>query len=121
MKAIIPVLLLVIGALLFFASNNSPSPVPPTPKPDQPPVPVVVDEKKKPTPEQCWNALADCVEKNWIGGETQQHTDHIIKIAESLKTSGSIPDTSRVEQWRTKRIDITDANRAEIARQLRGK
>lgn len=113
--------LILVAALVFFASRGcSPQePVnPEPPKPDQVEVPA---EKLKPTPDQCWEALAKCVENKWIGGELQQHTDHVVKIADGLKLSGSVPDTSRVEQWRAKRVEITDANRADIARQIRGK
>ena len=113
--------LILVAAVVFFASRGCTpqEPVKPEPpKPDQVEVPV---EKLKPTPDQCWEALAKCVENKWIGGELQQHTDHVVKIADGLKVSGSVPDTSRVDQWRTKRVDITGANRADIARQIRGK
>jgi len=111
-------LLVIVGVIIFFATRGGSTLDPVKPEPDKP-VPVVVDEK--PTPEQCWEALAKCVEAKWIGGELQQHTDHIVKIADGLRLSASVPDTSRVDQWRTKRVEITDANRAEIARQIRGK
>jgi hypothetical protein len=88
------------------------------PEPDKP-SPVVVDQK--PTAEQCWEALAKCVENKWIGGTMQQHTDHIVKIVDSLKASGSITDDSRVSEWREKRTELTDANRAQIAAKLRTK
>ena len=112
------IILMVIAVAWAFTNRQAAEPVKPEPpKPDQVEVPA---EKLKPTPDQCWEALAKCVENKWIGGELQQHTDHIVKLADSLKTTGSIPDTSRIEQWRAKRVEITDANRAEIARQIRG-
>jgi hypothetical protein len=110
--------LVLIAAVLWYSGafgGGKPS----APDPGQP-SPVVV-EKDKPTADQCWEALAKSVENRWIGGELQQHTDHIVKIADMMKASGSIPDTSRVDPWRAKRIDITPANRAEIAAKLRGK
>lgn len=110
--------LLLIGVLLWYSgvfSGGKPS----TPDPDNP-SPVVID-KNKPTADQCWEALAKSVENRWIGGELQQHTDHLVKIGDMLKASGSVRDTSRVDQWRARRIDITPANRAEIAAKLRGK
>jgi hypothetical protein len=110
--------LILIAAVLWYSGAFGGS-KPSTPDPNQP-SPVVV-EKDKPTADQCWEALAQCVEKKWIGGELQQHTDHLISIANKLKESGSIPDTSRVDQWRARRIEITPANRAEIAAKLRGK
>lgn len=112
-------LILIIGAIWFFTQQGTPKPV--QPDPVKPTPDIVQPEPVKPTPEQCWNELAKCVENKWIGGELQQHTDHIVKLADNLKLTGSIPDTSRVDQWRTKRIEITDANRSDIARILRGK
>jgi hypothetical protein len=113
--------LILVAAVVFFASRGCTpqEPVKPEPpKPDQVEVPV---EKLKPTPDQCWDALAKCVESKWIGGTMQQHTDHLVKIVDGLKASGSVADDSRVSEWRAKRIDITDTNRAQIAAKLRGK
>jgi hypothetical protein len=56
-----------------------------------------------------------------LGGTMQQHTDHLLKIADTLKEAGTLTDVSRVDEWRAKRIDITEANRAEIVKKLRGK
>jgi len=113
--------LILVAAVVFFASRGCTpqEPVKPEPpKPDQVEVPV---EKLKPTPDQCWDALAKCVENKWIGGTMQQHTDHLVKIVDGLKASGSISDDARVSEWRAKRTEITDANRAQIAAKLRGK
>ena len=112
--------LLMIGAIIWAFTSRGPAPEPVKPEPDQPAV-VVPDEKLKPTPDQCWDALAKCVENKWIGGTMQQHTDHLVKIVDGLKASGSISDDSRVSDWRAKRTEITDANRAQIAAKLRGK
>lgn len=114
-------LIVIIGAVIFFATRGGSTPDPVKPEPVKPTPDVVQPEPVKPTPEQCWNELAKCVENRWIGGELQQHTDHIVKLADNLKLTGSIPDTSRVDQWRAKRIEITDANRSDIAKTLRGK
>lgn len=114
-------LLVIIGAVIFFASRGGSTPDPAKPQPDRPDQVEVPVEKLKPTPDQCWEALAKCVENKWVGGTGQQHTDHVVKIADGLKVSGSIPDASRVDQWRAKRVEITDANRSEIAAKLRGK
>jgi len=116
-----PVLILVIIAVvIFFASRGGSVPEPVSPEPDNPTV-IVPDQKLKPTPDQCWDALAKCVENEWIGGTMQQHTDHIVKIVDGLKASSSVTDDSRVSEWRAKRVEITDANRAQIAAKLRGK
>ena len=112
--------LLMIGAIIWAFTSRGPAPEPVKPEPDKPAV-VVPDEKLKPTPDQCWDALAKCVENKWIGGTMQQHTDHLVKIVDGLKASGSISDDSRVSDWRAKRTEITDANRAQIAAKLRGK
>ena len=115
----IALLLMVAAVVLAFTSQQAPQPVnPEPPKPDQVEVPA---EKLKPTPDQCWDALAKCVENKWIGGTMQQHTDHLVKIVDSLKATGSITDDARVGDWRAKRVEITDANRAQIAAKLRGK
>lgn len=107
------ILLLVIGGIIWAFSNrgsdNTPAPGP-APGPDKPQV----------LPADVWESMAVFVEKQ-LAGTLQQHTDHLIAIADQLKQAGTIPDTSRVDQWRQKRIDITDANRQSIANQLRGK
>lgn len=114
-----PWLVILIGAGLFFWWQNSrqPSPVAP-PKPDDQhevdPQPVV-----NPAESEYWSALAQCVDRS-VFGTLQQHTDHLLQIVDILKTSGAIKDDSRVSGWRSKRVEITDANRAEISKQLRG-
>lgn len=109
--------LILIGVALWYFSQGSGKPVAPDPGK---PSPVVV-EKDKPTPAECWEALAKCVESKWIGGTMQQHTDHILGIVDSLKQSGSITDDARVAEWRARRTELTDSNRAAIAAKLRGK
>lgn len=108
------ILLLVIGGIIWAFSNrggdNQPNPPGPAPGPDKPQV----------LPADVWESMAVFVEKQ-LAGTMQQHTDHLIAIADQLKQAGTIPDTSRVDQWRQKRVDITDANRTAIANQLRGK
>jgi len=113
-------ILLMLGAIIWAFISRGAAPEPVKPEPDKPAV-IVPDEKLKPTPDQCWDALAKCVENKWIGGTMQQHTDHLVKIVDGLKASGSVTDDSRVSDWRAKRTEITDANRAQIAAKLRGK
>ena len=78
-------------------------------------------EPKPVTANDAWEMLAYTVEKKLVGGEMEQHTDHLLKLLDKLKASGTIPDLSRVDAWRAKRIEITDANRSDIAKTLRGK
>jgi hypothetical protein len=110
-------IIIVIAAIWFFSQQGS------TPKPDEPqpitPTPDVISVK--PSAEQTWEAFAVAVESKMLGGTMQQHTDHLVKIVDTLKAAGTLTDVSRVEQWRAARIEITDANRADIARKLRGK
>ena len=122
-----PILLwLVIGVIAFFVFQSMTAKKPVSPDPDKPDVvqPDVVRpdyyEVGKPSEMIVWNEIAICVEKNWIGGLTQQHTDHLVKVVDKLKESDLIKDDSRIKEWRTKRTDITSANRAEIAKRLRG-
>ncbi len=110
-------LILIIGAIWFFTQQGTPKPVQPDPVKPTPDV----TEPKPVTAQDAWEMLAYTVEKKLIGGEMQQHTDHILKIVDTLKASGTLSDVGRVEQWRAKRIEITDANRSEIAKILRGK
>jgi hypothetical protein len=114
--SIIP-LLVIVAAIWFFTQQAAPKPVQPDPVK---PTPDVV-EPKPVTASDAWEMLAYTVEKKLIGGEMQQHTDHILKIVDTLKASGTIADVARVESWRAKRIEITDANRSDIAKTLRGK
>lgn len=112
-------LIVIIGAVIFFATRGGSNPDPVKPEPVKPTPDVV--EPKPVTANDAWEMLAYTVEKKLIGGEMQQHTDHILKIVDTLKASGTIPDVARVESWRAKRIEITDANRSDIAKILRGK
>lgn len=110
-------IIVIIGAIWFFSQQGS------APKPVQPepikPTPDLISVK--PSAEQAWEAFAVAVESKILGGTMQQHTDHLLKIADTLKDAGTLTDISRVDEWRAKRIDITDANRADIAKKLRGK
>ncbi len=110
-------LILIIGAIWFFTQQGTPKPAQPDPVKPTPDV----TEPKPVTAQDAWEMLAYTVEKKLIAGEMQQHTDHILKIVDTLKASGTLSDVGRVEQWRAKRIEITDANRSEIAKTLRGK
>ena len=114
--SLLPVVL-IIGAIWFFSQQGS------APKPVQPdlikPTPDLISVK--PSAEQTWEAFAVAVESKMLGGTMQQHTDHLLKIADTLKEAGTLTDVSRVDEWRAKRIDITEANRAEIVKKLRGK
>lgn len=112
-------LIVIIGAVIFFATRGGSTPDPVKPEPVKPTPDVI--EPKPVTASDAWEMLAYTVEKKLIGGEMQQHTDHLLKIVDTLKASGTIPDVSRVDSWRAKRIEITDSNRSEIAKQLRGK
>lgn len=110
-------LLLIIGAIWFFTQQGTPKPVQPDPVKPTPDI----TEPKPVTANDAWEMLAYTVEKKLIGGELQQHTDHLLKIVDTLKASGTLSDVGRVDQWRAKRIEITDANRSDIAKTLRGK
>lgn len=111
------VILVCAGLFFWWQSSQNPTPVPPSPDDDQnnvDPQPVV-----DPAESEYWSALAVLVDKTSFGVH-QQHTDHLLQIVDILKSADAIKDDSRVSGWRAKRIDITDANRAEISRQLRG-
>lgn len=114
--------LLIIGAFFWWMTSSKTPDVPTPPKPDDQtevkpvPVPVPVAE---PTEADYWNAIAICVDKTAFGA-LQQHTDHLLSVVDVLKSTGAIKDDSRVAVWRAKRIEITDTNRAEITKQLRG-
>jgi hypothetical protein len=115
-----PLLLIVIVvAVIFFATRGGSNPDPVKPDPVKPTPDIT--EPKPVTANDAWEMLAYTVEKKLIGGEMQQHTDHILKIVDTLRASGTLPDVTRVEPWRAKRIEITDANRSDIAKTLRGK
>jgi len=110
-------IILIIGAIWFF-TQQGPKPKPVEPEPIKPTPDLI---SVKPSAEQTWEAFAVAVESKMLGGTMQQHTDHLLKIADTLKDAGTLTDISRVEEWRAKRIDITDANRADIVKKLRGK
>lgn len=110
-------IILIIGTIWFFTQQRlQPKPVEPEPIN---PTPDLISVK--PSADQTWEAFAVAVESKMLGGTMQQHTDHLLKIADTLKDAGTLTDISRVDEWRAKRIDITDANRADIAKKLRGK
>ena len=117
---------LVIGVIAFFVFQSMTAKKPVTPDVDKPDVVqpdiVVPDDAsdEKPTEAMVWQKLALCVERQWIGGLTQQHTDHLVKVVDNLKDAELIKDDSRIAEWRAKRTDITSANRAAIAKRLRG-
>jgi hypothetical protein len=110
------VVLVCAGLFFWWQSAQNPTPVPPSPDDENEvdPQPVV-----DPAESEYWSALAVLVERTSFGVH-QQHTDHLLQIVDILKSADAIKDDSRVADWRAKRIDITDANRAEISRQLRG-
>lgn len=112
----LPFILLLVGLCFYFGINKTPKPT--EPQPIKPPPDLI---SVKPSAEQTWEAFAVAVESKMLGGTMQQHTDHLLKIADTLKDAGTLTDISRVEEWRAKRIDITDANRADIVKKLRGK
>lgn len=111
------IIILVIGFMAFRGGCQPAGPDKPS-KPD--PDVVEPDRPAKPSEEDVWNALASAVESKWIGGELQQHTDHLVKVVDMLKQSGSLTDTSRIDSWRQSRREITSENRLIIAAQLRG-
>ena len=110
-------LVVIVAAIWFFTQQGTPKPVQPDPVKPTPDV----GEPKPVTANDAWEMLAYTVEKKLVGGEMEQHTDHLLKLLDKLKASGTIPDLSRVDAWRAKRIEITDANRSDIAKTLRGK
>ena len=114
--SLLPVVLIIGAIWLFSQQGSAPKPVQPDPIK---PTPDLISVK--PSADQTWEAFAVAVESKMLGGTMQQHTDHLLKIADTLKEAGTLTDVSRVDDWRTKRIDITDANRAEIVKKLRGK
>lgn len=114
--SILPLVVIVV-AIWFFTQQGTPKPVQPDPVK---PTPEVVQPKPV-TANDAWEMLAYAVEKKLVGGEMEQHTDHLLKLLDKLKASGTIPDLSRVDTWRAKRIEITDVNRSDIAKTLRGK
>ena len=112
---ILPIVLIVAAIWFFTQQGSKQRPVEPEPIK---PTPDLISVK--PSAEQTWEAFAVAVESKMLGGTMQQHTDHLLKIADTLKDAGTLTDVSRVDEWRAKRIDITDANRAEIVKKLRG-
>lgn len=115
-------LLIIIAGVAFWlwSGNRGTDPVNPDPpgpvEPDEP----VKPGSKIPAPADMWEAFAHCVETKSIGGMNEQNTDHLVKIADTMKSAGTLPDTSRVDGWRAARIEITDSNRASIVATLRG-
>ena len=108
---------LIVGALIWWANSGTSKPIVPPAPDDQhetDPQPVV-----SPAESEYWSAIAQCVEKSSFG-VLQQHTDHLLQIVDILKATGTIKDDSRVSAWRAKRVEITDANRAEVSKTLRG-
>lgn len=87
------------------------NPDPPKPEPVDP----KPDDGAKVFPESdYWNSLANQVESGVIS-----NTHTLILTANRLEKLGRLKDLSRLDQWK-KRIDITDANKSEIAKSLRG-
>lgn len=114
--------LLVIIAVVFLFSTGSPN-VDPDPKPpeddtEQHDVEPPTDDSV--TEADVWNSLAEYVEADRFG-VLNSHTDHLILIVEELKATGALTNISRVDPWRGQRQQITAANRAAIAAQLRGR
>ena len=109
-------ILIIVGIFMFRQSGGGGSDPKPGPVDPVQPDPVVVE----PAESDYWASLAHCVETKAIGGELQQNTDHLLKIVDLLKEAGRVSDTSRVEAWRAKRVEITDSNRAQIVASLRG-
>lgn len=85
------------------------------PEPDPQPV------EPEPTPiepsgdAEYWNELAAIVEAGVV-----TDTDTLLKMVDMLAASGDIDDVSRVDVYRPRRVNITDANRAAVVSQLRG-
>lgn len=112
------VVILIVAGLLFWWNQSRTPDAPPKPDDDQNHVePLPTGE---PSEADHWNALALCVDRSAFG-TLQQHTDHLLSIVDILKATGGITDDSRVANWRSKRVEITDANRAEISKTLRGR
>ena len=94
--------------------------VPPTPGPVDPlpgPGPNPNPKPEPAIPEQSyWEALAVLVEK-----DTFINSDQVKLTADRMKSAGWVSDVGRISQLASRRVEITAANRADIARQLRGK
>lgn len=92
-----------------------PGPVDPQPGPGPNPGP---RPQPEPTiPEQSyWEALAVLVER-----DTFVNTDQVKLTADRMKSAGWISDVGRLSEMAKRRSEITEANRADIARQVRGK
>ena len=85
--------------------KDKPGPSPnPNPNPDQ-----KYDES------DYWEALADLVEAGRF-----TNTDQVVLVVDSQKTLGNIKDDSRVNEYRAKRSDLTDANKNFVANKIRG-
>ena len=63
-----------------------------------------------------WEALAKLVEADRF-----QNTDQILGVVASQKQMGNLKDDARVSEFKAKRIQIDQANRAAVASKLRGK
>lgn len=63
-----------------------------------------------------WEALAKLVEADRF-----QNTDQILGVVSSQKQLGNLKDDARVSEFKAKRVQIDQANRAAVASKLRGK
>lgn len=63
-----------------------------------------------------WNEIAVNVDMQLVG-----NTDELILLVDRLQKRGFLKDVTRVASLREKRVDISDANKAAIAGQVRGK
>lgn len=112
-------LILIVGAVLWFFNSrgDGPTPVPPGPPTPGPVEPI---DPVKPAEKQVWETLARYVELDRLP-TLDTHTHQVVKIADELKAMGYLSDVSRVEPWRTaKREDITAANKSAIISTLKG-
>lgn len=104
-------------AIVSIAGCNLLSAIPDGPTPDdvQPPEPQPGPGPSPQYPEQqYWEALAVLVEK-----DTFVNSDQVRLTADRLKSAGWVSDLSRLSDL-TRRVEITTANRQEIARKIRG-
>ena len=80
------------------------------------------DSQPKPSPSPAgkesdyWEALAKLVEADRF-----QNTDQILGVVSSQKQLGNLKDDARVSEFKAKRVQIDQANRAAVASKLRGK
>lgn len=106
--------IIAVGVIVFVAWQMMGGQIPSPPDPGPEPTPNVrVDESK------VWDEFADWVENNPAGSVND--TDHVLKMAQSLKDGGVLSDISRLDEYASKFQNIDDSNRKQIANRIRGR